>query len=220
MTGADTPQDPGPAAERRGGLLADRNRVEAFSDGIFAIAITLLVLDLHPPTTAGRFGAALLAQWPAYLTYLASFAFIGVLWVNHHHLFSRVRAVDTGLLWANLALLLTSSVLPFPTAVLGAAFQDGDPVDQRSAALLYTGLAGLTAVAWLIIFSYLAGHPHLLQPQTGAAFFARERRRAALGIGGYAAAAATALILPVAALALCLALPLFYAFTSGGRAPR
>jgi hypothetical protein len=97
---------------------------------------------------------------------------------------------------------------------------DGDPADQRAAALLYTGLAGLTAGAWLIIFSYLAGHPHLLHPHTGAAFFAGERRRAALGIGGYAAAAATALALPVAALVLCLALPIFYAVTSAGRAPR
>lgn len=198
---------------------AEGNRVEAFSDGIFAIAITLLVLDLRPPAAAGHFGAELLAQWPAYLAYLASFAFIGVLWVNHHHLFSRVRAVDTGLLCANLALLLTSSVLPFPTAVLGAAFQDGDPADQRAAELLYTGLAGLTAVAWLIIFSYLARHPQLLHQHTNARFFAGERRRAALGIGGYAAAAATALILPVAALALCLALPIFYALTSAGRAP-
>jgi uncharacterized membrane protein len=99
-------------------ILAESNRVEAFSDGVLAIAITLLVLDLHTAGHPGHVGGDLLAQWPTYLAYVASFIYIGVVWVNHHALFNRIASVDTGLLWCNLALLLAASVLPFPTAEL------------------------------------------------------------------------------------------------------
>jgi uncharacterized membrane protein len=79
----------------------------------------------------------LLGQWPVYLAYLASFGYVGVIWVNHHQLFTRVAAVDSGLLWRNLALLLTTSVLPFPTAVLGSAFQHGTHRDQVVGLIFY-----------------------------------------------------------------------------------
>ena len=85
-------------------LLAESSRVEAFSDGVLAIAITLLVLDLHTGGHRGFVGHDLLAQWPTYLAYVASFLYIGVIWVNHHSLFTRIAAVDSGLLWCNLAL--------------------------------------------------------------------------------------------------------------------
>ncbi len=207
---------PEPPVAAGGGRLSERNRVEAFSDGIFAIAITLLVLDLHAPTRPGGMAAQLREQWPTYFAYLASFAFIGVLWVNHHQVFARVRAVDGGLLWVNLGLLLASSVLPLPTAVLGAAFQDGTAGDLLAGVVLYAALAGLTAVMWLLIFGYLAGHPQLLVAHTPPGFFAAERRRAVLGIVSYAAAAAVALLSPTAALGICVALPVFYAITSSG----
>jgi uncharacterized membrane protein len=83
----------------------------------------------------------LLRQWPAYAAYLASFAFIGVIWVNHHQLFTRIAAVDAGLLWRNLVLLLVTSVLPFPTAVLSNAFQHGNRFDEMTASVFY-GVAG------------------------------------------------------------------------------
>jgi len=106
-------------------ILAESNRVEAFSDGVLAIAITLLVLDLHTAGHPGHVGGDLLAQWPTYLAYVASFIYIGVVWVNHHALFNRIASVDTGLLWCNLALLLAASVLPFPTAELAFAMGQG-----------------------------------------------------------------------------------------------
>src|SRR5207249_2800824 len=106
-------------------------RLEAFSDGVLAIVITLLVLDLRAPTTRGSMLHELVHQWPIYISYLASFAYVGVIWVSHHQLFTRIDSVDTGLLWRNLALLLPTSVLPFPTAVLGKAFQSGSHADQR-----------------------------------------------------------------------------------------
>jgi TMEM175 potassium channel family protein len=103
---SDTAENPTAAAAGQGGQLSDSARVEAFSDGVLAIAITLLVLDLRAPVP-GDMQGQLLGEWPAYL---ASFAYIGVIWVNHHQLFTRIAAVDFGLLWRNLALLLGASV--------------------------------------------------------------------------------------------------------------
>ena len=73
-----------------------------------------------------------MAQWPTYLAYLASFIYIGVVWVNHHALFTRITSVDTGLLWCNLALLLAASVLPFPTAELAFAMEHGTHGDKSA----------------------------------------------------------------------------------------
>jgi uncharacterized membrane protein len=99
------------------GVAVTKARLEAFSDGVFAIAITLLVIELRPPELhAGqRLAQALWQQWPSYLAYLVSFATIGVLWLNHHWLFEQVVQVDGPLLVLNLAWLLWTALLPFPT---------------------------------------------------------------------------------------------------------
>ncbi len=115
----------------------DTARTEAFSDGVFAIAITLLVLELKVPHGHdGPLAARLLAQWPEYVAFLNSFATIGIMWMNHHHLFSLIRKVDHGLTLWNLGLLLGVSFVPFPTATL-AEHMDG--ADGRTAALFYGG---------------------------------------------------------------------------------
>jgi uncharacterized membrane protein len=102
--------------------LMSGGRVEAFSDGVFAIAITLLVLDLAVPlreeTPEGELTASLAHQWPAYFAYLVSFLVIGIIWVNHHTVSDKVRLVDRPVLFANLVLLLVVSVIPFPTHLL------------------------------------------------------------------------------------------------------
>lgn len=95
--------------------------VEAFSDGVLAIALTLLVLDLHSDAARGQFGPELAHQWPGYVAYLAAFLNIAAIWTNHHDLFTRVRRVDNRALALNLLVLLTASLLPWPAAVLGAA---------------------------------------------------------------------------------------------------
>jgi uncharacterized membrane protein len=103
------------------------SRVEAFSDGVFSIAATLLVLQLHVPTQAeGDFGRALLSQWPSYASYVVSFMTIGIIWINHHTLFVNVRQVDRPLLLINLLLLLSVSTIPFPTALLGRSIGEGE----------------------------------------------------------------------------------------------
>jgi uncharacterized membrane protein len=196
--------------------LAESRRVEAFSDGVLAIVITLLVLDLRAPADRGAMLDELLRQWPVYIAYLASFAYVGVIWVNHHQLFTRIGAVDTGLLWRNLALLLTTSVLPFPTAVLGSAFQHGNHRDQVVGLILYALIAAAMASSWLLVFHYLAANERLLGEHTPASFFAQERLRALIGVGAYLGAALLALWQPIAGLVIASLLPVFYGVTSEG----
>jgi uncharacterized membrane protein len=217
----DGPAAPGSAADPGPGPLAESTRVEAFSDGVFAIAITLLVLDLKAPVSRGKVSHELLVQWPAYVAYLASFGYIGVIWVNHHYLFTRIARVNGALLWRNLALLLAMSVLPFPTAVLASAFQYGDFNDERTAVIFYAVVAGAAAATWLVLFHFLSRAPYLLEHEAHAAFFAAERRRAVFGVTLYALSAVVAAWSPVAGLVIACVLPLFYGMTSTGwRFPR
>ncbi|HUB42263.1 MAG TPA: TMEM175 family protein [Streptosporangiaceae bacterium] len=201
--------------EERGGRLSGSTRVEAFSDAVLAIAITLLVLDLRAPV-GGDMLRHLLQQWPAYLAYLASFSYIGVIWVNHHQLFTRIATVDLGLLWRNLGLLLGTSVLPFPTAVLSSAFRNGRLSNEITAAILYGLVAAFMSAAWLVLFHYLATRERLLDRRTPASFFLQERQRALVGVIAYLLAAAVGLWLPLASLLIFWALPVFYAATSEG----
>lgn len=94
-----------------------KSRVEAFSDGVFAVAITLLVLDLHPPSTKASLLAALADAWPEFAAFAVSFAVIGIIWVNHHGVFHRIARVDRTLLFLNLGLLMTVVLIPFVTAL-------------------------------------------------------------------------------------------------------
>jgi TMEM175 potassium channel family protein len=139
-----------------------------------------------------------------------------VIWVNHHQLFTRVAAVDLGLLWLNLGLLLSSSVLPFPTAVLSSAFRNRSRSNEVTGSILYALIAALMSFTWLVLFHYLATHERLLARETPASFFVQERRRALLGVLAYLLAAPVALWQPLASLAIICVLPVFYGVTSEG----
>jgi uncharacterized membrane protein len=197
--------------------LAESTRVEAFSDGVLAIAITLLVLDLHTEFEPGKAGLDILAQWPTYLAYVASFLYIGVIWVNHHSLFTRISRVDAGLLWCNLGLLLTASVLPFPTAELAAAMRENATYngDKVSALVLYAVISSAMAFSWLVVFTYLDNHQELC-PGAPAGFFRAEQLRAVPGIIVPAAPVLVGLWNPQVALVLLVVMPLFYAVTANG----
>jgi uncharacterized membrane protein len=137
-----------------GSDLPGTGRTEAFSDGVFAIVITLLVLDLtNPHYRPDGLGAALARQWPSYLAFGFSFVYVGVIWLNHHALFRRIGRLDLGLNWINLGVLLGAVIIPFPTAVLAGAFAEGDDNDKRVAVLLYALAAALMSAAWLTIFN-------------------------------------------------------------------
>jgi uncharacterized membrane protein len=110
--------------KRSAGVVVTPSRLEMFSDAVLAIAITLLVLEIKMPhLESARSGPeawrALISLWPRFAGYLLSFFFIAVFWVNHHRFFLRIRRVDDGLVWWNVALLLSLSFIPFPTAVIG-----------------------------------------------------------------------------------------------------
>jgi uncharacterized membrane protein len=130
-------------------------RIEAFSDGVFAIAITLLILEIQvPPQTAhGALRGALLSLWPSYLAFLASFMTIGVMWLNHHRLFTLINEKDDGLIALNLLLLLGITWLPFPTALL-AEHLLGEHADQRVAAVVYAGSFLALAIVFNVMWHY------------------------------------------------------------------
>ena len=121
--------------------LSDTGRTEAFSDGVMAIAITLLILDVRVDDESGK-GLLhdLLHIWPTYAAYLGSFLIIGIIWMNHHGFFRQVRALDRRMQWWNLMLLLAISWLPFPTALV--AEQGHQPVTK----VLYIGTMTVSSV--------------------------------------------------------------------------
>lgn len=115
----------------------DTDRVEAFSDGVFAFAITVLVLAIAVPEAGARLSPALLHLWPSYLAYLMSFVVIGAIWINHDAMFRHIARVDSWVLILNLGQLLFIAFPPFPTAVLAQAFLTN--VDESTATAFYGG---------------------------------------------------------------------------------
>jgi uncharacterized membrane protein len=145
----------------------DTGRLEAFSDGVFAIAITLLVLDLKVPE-GDQLGDSLLSflagKWPSYLAFLTSFATIGIMWVNHHRLFTHIRRFDNTLLFLKNLLLLGVTITPWPTSHLALYLGETEVtlVDQSVAAMVYTGLFVLLAVFFNLLWRYASRGDRLL----------------------------------------------------------
>jgi uncharacterized membrane protein len=161
----------------------DKNRVEAFSDGVLAIAITLLVLDINVPENLDHLGAALEHEWPAYLAYVTSFLTIGGVWFAHHMLFSRLRFVDRMMMRINLLLLMVTAFLPFPTKILAESLRAPE-VTARTAVVMY----GTTI---LVIELILQGCVRYASSRPG---LADQRQLRLTTIGG---AASTAWWLPI-----------------------
>ena len=129
-------------------------RTEAFSDGVFAIAATLLVLELKVPQVGpGGLADALLGNWPSYATYVLSFLVIGIIWVNHHAVMERIRKVNRPLLFLNLMFLMAVALIPFPTALLADYLQAGH--DERLAAAVYGGSMTLMGLTFGSIWAYV-----------------------------------------------------------------
>ena len=145
-------------------------RVEAFSDGVFAIAITLLVLEIGVSADAGDdLLQALLDEWPAYLSYLTSFAIIGGLWLLHHWILGSLTLVDFTLVRLNLLLLLVVAFLPFPTMLMGTYLGGGDSDPERVAVIFYGAWLLLTRSVLGAMWWYAARHPAMLKDDVTAA---------------------------------------------------
>ena len=140
-------------------------RMEAFSDGVFAIAITLLVLEIAiPPGFEGHLLRGVLSQWPSYLAYIVSFATIGAIWLGHNTITHYMHGANTAFLRLNLALLLLVSFLPFPTKLLAENLGSRD--DEKVAATIY-GITLLGAMSLLSLLWLQALRANLVHPDTG-----------------------------------------------------
>jgi uncharacterized membrane protein len=195
-------------------MSSETSRVEAFSDGVYAIAITLLILDLKVPMVPdGKLGAALLHQWPSYFAFLVSFAFIGIMWVNHHRLFSHIRRSDNWLLFLNLLLLLGVTVVPFPTALLAAHLRGPD---GRIAAATFNGTYVLIAIFFNVLWHH-AVDSRLLDSATMESAHAISRQYAVGPIAYLVCFGLTWVSVPVS-LAMNVALAVFFALPARARA--
>lgn len=185
-------------------------RVEAFSDGVMAIAITLLVIDIRLPENHDDLLKQLLGLWPSYLAYLGSFATIGVIWQSHHAFFARIQQVNGLLQAGNLLVLLCVAFLPFPTTVLAHHLEDGGR-NAGVATAFYFLTAAVQAGAWIVMWIAVRRDPTLLRPGYPADVARTETRQAGVAFAALAAIAALGLVVPVAALVLYLVAVVSYA---------
>jgi uncharacterized membrane protein len=198
-----------PSAENR-----DTTRLEAFSDGVIAIAITLLVIEIHVPPhdeihDNGDLWSALWDLWPSYLGYLISFVVIGIMWANHHLIFKQIARVDHYLILINTLYLLLVGFIPFTTGLLAEYLgHDG----EKTATIAYTGWFFLTALVYNLLWRYPSRIRNLLDPATDPAAVAAITRRFNYGPPSYGLAFAI-----IALLALLYALPSNVAEASGVR---
>ena len=196
----------------------ETGRLEAFSDGVFAIAITLLVLELKVPhaTEGGEISASklagnLLRQWPSYIALVTSFFTVLIMWVHHHLLFKLVRKTDATLLFTNGFLLLLVSVVPFPTAVLAEYL--ATPA-APAACEFYAGLFVLIGIAFYLLMR-AAFRESIVDRQAPPERIRRLHRNYRLGAPLYALAAVAAPFSPMLALGICTARWVFWAITTG-----
>jgi uncharacterized membrane protein len=188
-------------------MQSETSRIEAFSDGVFAIAITLLILEVKVPASPqGSLGAALLRQWPSYLGFLLSFAFIGIMWMSHHRMFTLIKRTNDTLLVLNLLLLLGVTVVPFPTAVL--AVHLGGP-EQKTAAVLYNATFVIIGITFNILWRYAVAR-RLIDP-SALPSAASMSRQYAFGPIIYLICLALAWVSVKASLALSIGIAVFFA---------
>jgi uncharacterized membrane protein len=185
-------------------------RLEAFSDGVFAIAITLLVLDLAIPVTTHSTKdllAAIGEEWPGYLAYIVSFATVGAIWLGHNAITDYLDRADTALLRLNLLLLLFVSFLPFPTRLLSDYVHKEEA--ERVAATFY-GLVLLAAASLLSLLWRYARHAELIRPDAKDEEITLLTQRLTPGLAGYGVVIVIGLFAPVAAVIGYLIIAVFF----------
>ena len=182
-------------------------RLETFSDGVFAIAATLLVLEFSVGNAA-NLGRELLHLWPSYLAYVTSFLTIGIIWMNHHHTVSFIGRVDRTFLFVNNLLLLTVAFLPFPTGLVGDAIQQG--VGEQAAALAYAATLVVMAILHQIWWQYARHNRRLISEETPDSALRAVDRAYWPGVPMYGAVFVVAFFSPLAAVAITFAIAAFY----------
>lgn len=182
------------------------NRIEALSDGVFAIAMTLLVLELHVPDVAsgGALATALVAMWPKFVSFGLGFVLLGSLWIGQHYQFHYVRRTDRALLWLHLALLLVCSLVPFALALLGRYW--ATPVVTAAYGALLLASGGCLLASW----TYATRGHRLVASSLSAAAIDALRARIVIGLLGYGLGFGLAFVLPVASIGVYAMMPLLY----------
>ncbi|MDQ6846579.1 MAG: TMEM175 family protein [Candidatus Dormibacteraeota bacterium] len=186
-------------------------RVQAFSDGVFAVAITLLVLDLIPPPTSTHdLFAALADRWPDFAAFVLSFLTIGIIWVNHHVVFDAVQRVDRPLLFLNLGLLMSVVLLPFSTSLFARFLVQG--ADQSHvAAAVFSGSLLLMSLWFDAAYAWIGGHPALRRDdQQGTPITLRSLMRFGAGIALYAACVGISFLSATAVLIIQALVAIYY----------
>ncbi len=179
-------------------------RIEALTDGVFAIAMTLLVFGIELPHTDGTLWTRLGTLWPRFASYALSFVMLGVLWVGHHYQLHHVKRTNRPLIWINLAFLLTITFLPFGTGVMGA---------ERLAApavVLYGAALVVSAAALYAHWAYVTRRPELLVARVDPNVVAALKGRILFGIGVSCLASAFAFVDSRVSLVIFLAMPIAY----------
>jgi len=191
---------------------AQTDRLVFFSDAVIAIAITLLVLDIQVPpvdhtSAQPTLVAALLDQWPTYLSYLISFLLIGLAWANHHHMFRYIMRTDRLLIWLNTLLLMFIALVPFSASLLSDYI--GQP-EEHVAAFVYGATLAIGGIFYNLVWRYASHRGRLLDPLTPPHVVKRLRRYYGVGPLLYGAAAVLALVDVAVSLGFYLLIPLLY----------
>ncbi len=181
------------------GDLWGTGRLEAFSDGVFAIAITLLILEINVPESAfGNLWRGIADQWPSYLAYVTSFLTIGGIWVAHHGIFRRLQYANKQLMVINLLLLMVVSFLPFPTKLMAETIHDADAA--RAAVIFYGAVLLVLSVLTWILWTAITRDRRVLRPEVSEEEIAAIARAATPNIGFYVGVIVLALIAPKVAV--------------------
>ncbi|SIM66025.1 TMEM175 family protein [Micromonospora cremea] len=189
-------------------LARHPGRLVAFSDAVFAIAVTLLVLEIQPPEDFGHLLRGLGALWSSYLAYALSFLLIGQVWVNHHVMFDRVRHVDREVLFLNTLLLMVIAFLPFSTSLLAGALRAEQGL--RTAVVVYGATLWTAAALFNIIWAHLR-RAKLLDPSLGPLGVRAIGRRFALALVWIGSGILVGAFVPIAGVAIIAGfLPAYY----------
>jgi uncharacterized membrane protein len=185
----------------------ETNRLETFADGVFAIAITLLVLEIRTPDPHEDLGQALLNQWPSFAAYVTSFLTIGVMWVSHHQMFTIIRRTTTTFLFLNVLFLLPVAFVPYPTSLVASHILE--PATRTTAVLVYGAVSVVIALMFNVLWAY-AFRNNLVVRGPGADRATSVARGFIIGPLIYLAATLLALVNPFISMAVFAGLAVYW----------
>lgn len=192
-------------------------RIEGFSDAVFAIAITLLVLELRMPDehtveSGSQLLAFITSQWSSYLAFTLSFFGIYVIWVNHHKIFKQIYVRNTGITFVNALILFLASLVSYPTALLARFFNTGA---SGVSVAIYTGLFILLNVSYLLLWHIASINKQLLRPDITDEAIKQIKKDYIKSLPVYVTAFLLSFISPILALLICMSMWVYWVFTSG-----